>query len=424
MAQLDPGRRRRRRFLRPRPQWVLEEEQTDEYEEERLSAERLAISMKYLGKSMDVEADLFDQHLQQQQQQQLENEKPLLVSSQPYTFIEPYTDEGPKIAYNCLLIPVILVVWWYWTKRAAHGVAKGFLPGHFHPTSEYFGSVDNTTGCCDSDRIDEASSYTTLEIGGNMSKPTTETNSGGGTPCHHPPHDDALDSDPHPAILSEQDGFETWDDILQNSLQDDSHDYVKWIGGNAWKQKENEPNGVALSGKVKMTNKKTTQPRRLGNGIFTRRAQALYMGQTQRGGKQPQPLEQTQHSQKAQTQHPQKTEQFVDTTIMDQPESPDGIVLTTLPLVSVTGSTKDAGRFASFNSSDNSNNSIVNVNEGQHRWPWLGRIITFTYDHDQSATSSAPTAFQFIDDKAATTMHVTSPANGHSSNRKQQRSPL
>jgi hypothetical protein len=37
------------------------------------------------------------------------------------------------ISHNCLLIPVVVAFWWYWTKRkASHVVSRLFLTEHGH----------------------------------------------------------------------------------------------------------------------------------------------------------------------------------------------------------------------------------------------------------------------------------------------------
>lgn len=59
---------------------------------------------------------------------QLEND-PILNALPRYISSNNHTDESPIIAvnYSCLLIPMCVVAWWYWTRRKARAVVSGLL---------------------------------------------------------------------------------------------------------------------------------------------------------------------------------------------------------------------------------------------------------------------------------------------------------
>ncbi len=62
-------------------------------------------------------------HFSQRENDPILNALPRHISS------NNHTDESPIIAvnYSCLLIPMCVVAWWYWTRRKARAVVSGLL---------------------------------------------------------------------------------------------------------------------------------------------------------------------------------------------------------------------------------------------------------------------------------------------------------
>jgi hypothetical protein len=107
-----------------------------------------------------------------------------------YTIIS----EPPSIAHSCLLIPVGLVFWWYWTKRTARRLLRGMLP---HSTTTACGSVPEDYQ------------------------------------CHHP---EGEDDNPNStfacsATSPRSDQFQSWEDVVDQEPQDRKLRFVRWFKG-------------------------------------------------------------------------------------------------------------------------------------------------------------------------------------------------
>jgi len=115
------------------------------------------------------------------------------------------------VAHSCLLVPVAVAFWWYWTKRAARRVLRRIrrrIPDHAcdgGPTTTVdHGDDFANIGHCGSDDATFQSEYTAR----GMPFGTTPT-----------------------------DLFTTWEDVMKHETQDHSVRFVRWIKGKNSKRK-------------------------------------------------------------------------------------------------------------------------------------------------------------------------------------------
>jgi hypothetical protein len=110
----------------------------------------------------------------------------------------PHSSENtPLIAHGCLLIPMGIMFWWYWTKRAAHGVLRRLL-------------------------LAPASGTTNTTI------PTDSYHCHGGVASHlHESSSNFIG----PTEAPEADQFQSWEEVAEQEHQDPSLRFVRWIKG-------------------------------------------------------------------------------------------------------------------------------------------------------------------------------------------------
>ena len=104
---------------------------------------------------------------------------------------------SPQIAYNCLLIPVGLAFWWYWTKKAARNALREVLP----PSET-------------------------------ASNPAQEDYQ-----CYQP--EMGYDGEGNFVTSTPQiDQFHSWEDVVQQKSKDQSIRFVRWIKGKRAKRRQ------------------------------------------------------------------------------------------------------------------------------------------------------------------------------------------
>ena len=202
MVQEKHDTRQRRRFLRPRPQWVEAHPMEKRGEFTRLN-------------ELAQESDPARGH------DNNPNEPLLSSSSEPFTYFEapPSSSTGPTVAYNCLLIPVFFAVWWYWTKRTAQAVTKGLLKHEIRIVTckSRHASISRTAE--NGDECHQDSSPYQLDTDGNSVTNGHSEGTSVDSMSELPP--------PPPAVSLMRDEFDTWEDVLKNSSSDENR--VQWI---------------------------------------------------------------------------------------------------------------------------------------------------------------------------------------------------
>jgi hypothetical protein len=152
------------------------------------------------------------------------------------------------VAHSCLLIPVVVAVWWYWTKRAAKRVLRKLTmlpeteacgPSMNDDTSEHDNHYSNY-GCTDQYDTFDSDYHATNTSTTATSSAATHANRNG-QEYQEQQHQQQQRQQQHARPSFEEDNnndkFNTWEDVLENETSDPSVRFVRWIKGKNHKAK-------------------------------------------------------------------------------------------------------------------------------------------------------------------------------------------
>jgi hypothetical protein len=164
--------------------------------------------------------------------------------------------EGIYVAHSCLLIPVVVAAWWYWTKRTAKRVLRKLtmLPAEPCGPSSY--SMNMGASCNDVPGVSPAahdhlnhseegnqnhfnySNYSSTNHHDNFDSniaDTTATATSSAAAQHQ--HQQRVHHTASFENGTDDDTFNTWEDVLENETSDPSVRFVRWIKGKNYKAK-------------------------------------------------------------------------------------------------------------------------------------------------------------------------------------------
>jgi hypothetical protein len=156
----------------------------------------------------------------------------------------PSTDNNIFLAHGCLLVPVAVAVWWYWTKRAAKRVYRRLT------TSIDFDSSMNQCApsmnvnrnmrpfCVPSVLSNEEAINNNENSNNENSNNENNNNENNNNNNENNNNIGNINDDTETTNFDEgSDKFNTWEDVLENETQDPSLRFVRWIKGKNYKAK-------------------------------------------------------------------------------------------------------------------------------------------------------------------------------------------
>jgi hypothetical protein len=169
----------------------------------------------------------------------------------------PTNSDGIYVAHSCLLIPVVVAVWWFWTKRAAKRVLRKLtmLPEEpCGPSSYSMNMSASGVSCSPAMHNDHAEQDNNMHHHYNYSNygcadtfvsdhadTTTPATSSAAAHAHmngqHQQQQQQHQQQYFEKDTTDDDKFNTWEDVLENETSDPSVRFVRWIKGKNYKAK-------------------------------------------------------------------------------------------------------------------------------------------------------------------------------------------